>query len=67
MGIIDRLFGSRSRQPMQTIAPHRDIAVGADNSSKEVTITFNDKNITFSLFFVFLVKEVSSFPTGLVV
>ena len=30
-------------------------------------LDFDDKNITFSLFFVFLVKEVSSFPTGLVV
>ena len=33
----------------------------------KLNLDFDDKNITFSLFFVFLVKEVSSFPTGLVV
>lgn len=48
MGILDRFFGSRTRSPVQVTAPQREIAVGADNSSKEVTITFNDKNITFT-------------------
>ena len=48
MGIFDRFFGSRTRSPVQVTAPQREIAVGADNSSKEVTITFNDKNITFT-------------------
>ena len=33
----------------------------------KINLDFDDKNITFSLFFVYLVKEVSSFPTGLVV
>ena len=33
----------------------------------KLNLDFDDKNITFSLFFVFLVKEVSSFPTGLLV
>jgi mitogen-activated protein kinase 1/3 len=33
----------------------------------KINLDFDDKNITFSLFFVFLVKEISSFPTGLVV
>ena len=32
----------------------------------KINLEFDDKNVTFSLFFVFLVKEVSSFPTGLV-
>ena len=32
----------------------------------KINLEFDDKNITFSLFFVFLVREVSSFPTGLV-
>lgn len=48
MGIFDRFFGSKTRLPVQVTAPQREIAVGADNSSKEVTITFNDKNITFT-------------------
>jgi mitogen-activated protein kinase 1/3 len=33
----------------------------------KINLDFDDKNITFSIFFVYLVKEVSSFPTGLVV
>ena len=33
----------------------------------KLNLEFDDKNVTFSLFFVFLVKEVSSFPTGLIV
>ena len=49
MGIFNRLFGSRTKQAMQTATtPSREIAVGADNSKKEVTITFNDKNITYT-------------------
>lgn len=48
MGIIDRLFGSRTKHIVQTVAPPRKIAVGANNSGKEVTITFNDKNITYT-------------------
>jgi len=48
VGIFDRLFGAKQQQLVQNTTPHREIAVGADNSSKEVTITFNDKNITFT-------------------
>ena len=33
----------------------------------KINLDFDDKNITFSIFFVYLVKEVSSFPTGLVI
>lgn len=33
----------------------------------KINLDFDDKNITFSLFFVFLVKEVSNYPTGLVI
>ena len=33
----------------------------------KINLDFDDKNITFSIFFVYLVKEVSSFLTGLVV
>ena len=33
----------------------------------KINLDFDDKNITFSIFFVYLVKEVSSFPTVLVV
>ena len=33
----------------------------------KINLDFDDKNITFSIFFVYLVKEVSGFPTGLVV
>ena len=33
----------------------------------KINLEFDDKNITFSLFFIYLVNEVSSFPTGLIV
>ena len=33
----------------------------------KINLDFDDKNITFSIFYVYLVKEVSSFPTGLVI
>ena len=33
----------------------------------KINLEFDDKNITFSMFFVYLVNEVSSFPTGLIV
>ena len=33
----------------------------------KINLEFDDKNTTFSLFFIYLVNEVSSFPTGLIV
>ena len=33
----------------------------------KINLEFDDKNITFSMFFIYLVNEVSSFPTGLIV
>lgn len=49
MGFWNQLLGgSRGKPPEQSAPIHREIAVGADNNGKEVTITFNDKNITFT-------------------
>lgn len=46
MGIWDNLF-SRQRPAPAAAAERREIAVGAKDDNT-VTITFNDKNITFT-------------------
>lgn len=45
MGVFDRLFASRNMIPPPKSSP-REIAVGAKDDM-DVTITFNDRNITF--------------------
>lgn len=46
MGIFDRFLGQRVKKEEHPVE-RREIAVGASNA-KDVTITFDDKNITFS-------------------
>lgn len=47
MGFFDRFFGQRNKAEVTKPVERREIAVGATNGN-DVTITFNDKNITFS-------------------
>ena len=46
LGFFDRVFGQRTKRET-VIANRPEIAVGATNA-EDVTITYNDKNITYS-------------------
>lgn len=47
MGLFDRIFGQRGvKEP--AVAPIPEITGAIAASSNDVTITFNDKNITYT-------------------